>query len=87
MQKDDGKLLDIAFNAPQFDPVKYARKQFISGTEQQARLQFGKLVDTKQNAALLLQRNVFDNYPIFISTSKEIKSTSLFSYFYLLTTD
>ncbi len=47
---------------------------FIKKSEEKARLQYNELAKTKENAADELKKSVYQNYPVFISTSKEISS-------------
>ena len=50
------------------------KDQFVKTSDRKARVQFDELVKTKESAAGELKRSVYNNYPCFISTSKEISS-------------
>ena len=56
---------------------------FVKTSERKARLQYDELAKTKESAADELKRSVYNNYPCFISTSKEISSILLYIYSYL----
>lgn len=64
----------IEFGDPKFDPDQFTKDWFIKKSEEKVRVQFNELVKTKENAADELKRSVYQNYPCFISTSKEISN-------------
>lgn len=47
---------------------------FVKKSEEKVRLNFEDLEKTRESAADQLKRSVYNNYPCFISTSKEITS-------------
>eukprot|EP00026_Physarum_polycephalum_P003723 Phypoly_transcript_03737.p1 GENE.Phypoly_transcript_03737~~Phypoly_transcript_03737.p1 ORF type:complete len:679 (+),score=120.09 Phypoly_transcript_03737:217-2253(+) len=71
MEDDD---ILIEFGAPSFDPDKFTKDLFIKTSERKARLQYDELAKTKESAAGELKKSVYNNYPCFISTSKEISN-------------